>query len=276
MTDHNGQAPGASSVDLELDRAHSARMYDYYLGGTTNFTADREAVGRVLTAFPGVRIAARTNREFMHRATRWAAENGLRQFLDIGTGIPTSPNLHEVVQLSVPTARVVYADNDPIVLAHAQALLRSTPQGRTAYVEADATDPDTLLKASALCDTLDLSRPVALSLNALLHFVTDADDAHSIIERYKDALAPGSTLALSHATPDFDAETMNRMIDIYTAAGTPLQFRTRAEFSRFFDGWELVEPGVTVSHRWRPDDHRESGQVSDADAACYVAVARKP
>ncbi|MEU7176856.1 SAM-dependent methyltransferase [Streptomyces celluloflavus] len=265
-------------VDLQLDRAHSARIYDYFLGGKTNFLADRLAAGSVLGVFPAALVAARVNREFMHRATRFLAASGMRQFLDIGTGIPTPPNLHDIAQAIAPDARIVYTDNDPIVLAHAAALLRSTPEGRTAYVQADVTDPGGICTAPQLLRTLDLTRPVALSLNALMHFVTDDghDRAHTIVETLKDALPSGSTLAVSHATPDFAPEAMGEIIKIYADAGTSLQFRSRAEFARFFDGWDLLEPGITLSHQWRPADPADATHVTDAEAACYAAVARKP
>ncbi len=263
-------------VDLELDRAHSARMYDFFLGGTTNFPADREVAERAMTIFPSVLAAARINRRFMHRSTRFLARSGMRQFLDIGTGIPTSPNLHEIAQLQVPEARVVYTDNDPIVLAHARALLQSHPAGRTAYVQADVTDPEALLAAPELRGTLDLTKPVALSLNALLHFVTGEHDAHRIVEHLKSVLAPGSTLTISHVTPDFDPEGIARLASAYQAAGTPGHPRTLGEVTRFFDGWELVAPGIVPSHQWRPDPEDLAENASAADAACYAAIARKP
>lgn len=265
-------------VDLQLDRAHSSRIYDYFLGGKTNFLADRMAAGSVLGVFPSALVAARINREFMHRATRFLAADGLRQFLDIGTGIPTPPNLHDLAQGIAPDARVVYTDNDPIVLAHAAALLLSAPEGRTAYVQADVNDPKGILTAPQLLDTLDLSRPVALSLNALMHFVTDdgVDRAHAIVETLKSALPSGSTLALTHATADFNPEAMEKIIKIYGDAGTALQFRSRAAFRRFFDGWELLEPGITLAHQWRPERPEDATHVTDAEAASYAAIARKP
>ncbi|MFI9274471.1 SAM-dependent methyltransferase [Kitasatospora sp. NPDC052896] len=265
-----------NEVNLELHRAHSARMYDYYLGGTTNFAADREAVGKVMAVFPWAEIAARANRAFMHRSTRLLAGAGLRQFLDIGTGIPTSPNLHEVAQQTRPDARVVYVDNDPIVLAHAKALLHSTEQGRTAYVQADVTDPAVILASPELRATIDLAEPVALSLNALLHFVPDDLGAHRIVERLKGALAPGSVLVMSHGSPDFAPEEAARISQVYANAGTRIQMRTKEEFARFFTGWELLEPGVAPTHRWRSDDERDAGTVSDAQVCAYAAVARKP
>ncbi|MFE3142468.1 SAM-dependent methyltransferase [Streptomyces scopuliridis] len=264
------------AVDLELDRAHSARMYDYYLGGTTNFPADREAAARAISAFPSILSTARINRRFMHRSVRFLARRGMRQFLDIGTGIPTSPNLHEVAQREVPEAHVVYTDNDPIVLAHARALLHSHPAGRTAYAEADVTDPEALLAAEEIRTTLDFTRPIALSLNALLHFVTDEHDAHDIVERLKSALPSGSTLAIAHVTTEFDPEGIARLTTAYRAAGTPGQARTREEIARFFAGWQLLDPGITPSHEWRPDPGEQSGNITNKEAACYVGVARKP
>jgi hypothetical protein len=261
-------------VDLHLDRAHSARMYDYYLGGTTNFPADREAVARVLTAFPQGLIAARANRGFMRRATAYLAEHGLRQFLDVGTGIPTQPNLHEVAQRHAPEARVVYVDNDPIVLAHAQALLISAPEGRTAYIEADLSEPEAILKSPVLHETLDLTKPVVLSLNAVLHFVPDDDEAYRIIETFTSALPPGSALAISHGTGDF-SPTVENAIGVYRSVGTATKLRTRAEVTRFFDGWDLTEPGVTLTHRWRPDEETAASMITDGESSCYVGVARK-
>jgi len=264
------------AVDLELDRAHSARMYDYYLGGTTNFPADREGAGRAMVAFPAALVAARANRQFMHRSVRHLARLGMRQFLDIGTGIPTSPNLHEIVQEEAPEARVVYMDNDPIVLAHARALLHSSPEGRTAYSQGDVHAPGELLKSPELLGTLDMDRPVALSLIALLHFVPGDRTAHDVVEHFKEALPAGSTLTVSHVTPDFTPGPVAGLARAYESAGTPARARTREEFTRFFDGWELLEPGVTVTHRWRPDPAHDLSGVTDAEAACYAAVARKP
>ncbi|MFE3502348.1 SAM-dependent methyltransferase [Kitasatospora sp. NPDC059146] len=261
-------------VDLRLNVPHSARMYDYYLGGFTNFAADREAAGHVLAIAPWLRDAARANRSFVHRSTRALAQAGIDQFLDIGTGIPTSPNLHEVAQSVRPGARVVYADNDPIVLTHAQALLTGTPEGRTAYVEADVTDPDSLLAAPGLRETIDLTRPVALSLNALLHFVPDAHGAHELVDRLKSVLAPGSALVMTHVTPDFAPEEIRRIVGIYQAAGTAAQARTHAEFVRFFDGWTLLEPGVVPTPHWRPQSDEPA--VSASDATAYAGVALRP
>ncbi|WP_405806086.1 SAM-dependent methyltransferase [Streptomyces sp. NBC_01187] len=284
--------PPESERDLGLDRHHSARIYDYFLGGRTNFPPDREVAEKLLAAFPGFRIAARTNRAFMHRAARYLADRGVHQFLDIGTGIPTSPNLHEVVQALVPSARVVYADNDPIVLAHARALLTGSPEGRTAYVDADITEPASILGSQQVKDTLDMSRPIALCVVGLLHYITDEHDAHGIMRRLVSAMPSGSYVVVSHCTPDFAPEQWEEAINVYRADGGDAQVRSRDEFARFFEGLELVEPGIEVPHRWHPDlgttdvrtiadtreagEHGESGDTTDALVSVWAGVALKP
>ncbi|WP_069817359.1 SAM-dependent methyltransferase [Streptomyces sp. TP-A0874] len=271
------------SIDLRLDRAHSARMYDYYLRGKTNYAADRAAAEKVAETWPSVFVCAKENRSFLHRVTRVLAEDlGIRQWLDIGTGIPTSPNLHEVAQEIAPEARVVYVDNDPIVLTHARALLTSSPEGRTAYIQADATDPEAILGSGELADTLDLRRPVALSLNALLHFLPDSTDPYGTVDRLMGALPSGSTLAITHCTADFDPGTWGDIQAIYAAAGTATQVRSRSEVERFFSGLEMLEPGVEVAHRWRPvaDGGHSSPEpveaLSDSEVSLWVGVGVKP
>ncbi|MFI8346805.1 SAM-dependent methyltransferase [Streptomyces sp. NPDC085596] len=260
--------------DIDTSRPHSARMYDYYLGGKDHFEIDKHAAESVASAYPGIFVCARENRAFMHRATRvLAREHGIRQWLDIGTGVPTEPNLHQVAQSVVADARVVYADNDPLVLKYAERLMRSTAEGRTAYIEADVNDPQSLLDAPELTDVLDMRQPVALSLNALMHFVPDDRDPYGIVSRLLDVLPSGSALALSHCTPDFDAPTWQKVTDIYNGAGTPVQFRSRADVARFFDGLELLEPGVQVGHRWRPD---AEPTATDAEVSLWTAVGIKP
>nr|WP_236705922.1 SAM-dependent methyltransferase [Frankia sp. ACN1ag] len=262
-------------VDLKTDQPHSARMYDYYLGGKDHFPVDRDAAERTLAVFPNARIAAQANRAFMIRTTRHlAAQAGIRQFLDIGTGIPTSPNLHEAAQGIAPDARVVYADNDPIVLTHARALLATTPEGRTAYLDADLHDPESILGAPELRATLDLTRPVALSLIATIHFFPDSDDPHALLRRLLQALPSGSHLTLTHATADYD-EGMERVAATYRANGIPAQQRGRTEVARFFDGLDLLDPGLQIVHRWRPDDDTPDG-LTDAQVSFYGAVGRKP
>ncbi|MDX3076691.1 SAM-dependent methyltransferase [Streptomyces sp. MI02-7b] len=264
--------------DLDTSRPHSARMYDYYLGGKDHFEVDKQAAETVATVYPGIFTCARENRAFMHRATQvLAVEHGIRQWLDIGTGIPTEPNLHQVAQAAVPEARVVYADNDPLVLKYAERLMRSTPQGRTTYIEADINRPEDLLDAPELAAVLDLGRPVALSMNALMHFVTDAQDPYGIVARLLEALPSGSALALSHCTPDFDPPTWEKVTAIYTNAGTPVQFRTQKDVARFFDGLDLLDPGITVGHRWRPAANNVAPrQFTDAEVSLWVGVGIKP
>ncbi|MFI9785498.1 SAM-dependent methyltransferase [Kitasatospora sp. NPDC051984] len=273
MADETAHQTPQIGINLNIHQAHSARMYDYYLGGVTNFPADREAAGRALDAFPNARLAAGANRAFMRRATRTIAELGIDQFLDIGTGIPTSPNLHEVAQGVNAAARVVYADNDPIVLTHAEALLEGTPEGRTAYVQGDVRDAGAILDAAA--DTLDLERPVALSMVALLHFVADrpGESATDVVESFISRLARGSYLVISHFTADFDPEATARMENVYRSSGTDLQARTQAEIVGLFQDWRLLTPGVVASPRWRPDGAGDAA-VTDAQAGCYGGVAQ--
>lgn len=263
---------------IRQDVPHSARMYDYFLGGKDNYAVDRQAAERVLKEFPSMRVAVRANRAFMHRATRALAERGLRQWLDIGTGIPTSPNLHEVAQSVAPEARVVYADNDPSVLAQSRALMTSTPQGRTAYIHADVREPDAILSAPQLARTLDLGQPVALSMVALLHFIPDIEEARGIVGRLLKPLPAGSALVLSHATAELDPEGAPRVQQIYNQVGTTLQLRSSAEFAAFFEGLELLEPGIVTAHRWRPESEGADELVAgatDAQVSFYAGVGIK-
>jgi hypothetical protein len=250
-------------------------MYDWYLGGKDNYPVD-EAMARQMVALePRLSVMAKANRAFMHRATRWLAGQGIRQFLDIGTGIPTEPNLHQVAQQVAPDARVVYCDNDPIVLAHAAALLRSTPEGVTQYLQADARDPATILGGARR--DLDLTRPVALSLLALLHFISDEDGAHALVSRLLAELPSGSYLVMTHSTADFTPkESATTATEKLQAAGVTLALRSREEFARFFDGLELVGPGVEVIHRWHPELGDPVPGQDDGIMPGYAAVARKP
>jgi hypothetical protein len=240
--------------DLRTGIAHSARVYDYLLGGKDNFEADRAAAAETIKHMPSMPMLARANREFMVRMTRYlVSELGIRQFLDIGTGLPTSPNLHEAAQQIAPECRVLYVDNDPIVLAHARALLTSTPQGKTAYLDADVRDTDAVLGSRELRETLDLQRPVALTILMILHLFTDENEAHALVRRLVEPLAPGSVLALS-VVPD--AEGSSQFSDAMVAIrsqGIPTKLRTKAETERFFDGLDLIGPGVTRVNQWYPD-----------------------
>ncbi|WP_306192885.1 MULTISPECIES: SAM-dependent methyltransferase [unclassified Streptomyces] len=266
----------AAPVRLDTGRPHPARVYDWWLGGKDNYPVDEELARRILAVDETAVRGARANRRFMHRAVRVAAEAGIRQFLDIGTGIPTEPNLHQVAQRIAPESRVVYADNDPIVLRHAQALLRGSAEGSTEYVHADVRDPDTILRAAA--ETLDLSRPVALSLVALTHYLGDAadgDDVHGLLKRYVDALAPGSHLILSQVTPDLNPEAVAKAAGLFRQGGTPFHPRSLAEFARFFDGLRLLGPGVIPVTGWRPEPEDVAAQT-EGIVPVYAGVAIKP
>jgi hypothetical protein len=268
-----------AGADLRTDLPHSARMYDYYLGGKDNFPADREAAERIRQLFPDTFTAARANRRFLARAARYAAARGLDQFLDIGTGIPTSPNLHEVAQSADPAARVAYVDNDPIVLAHARALLDSSPQGRTAYIDADFRDPEAILNSPRLAGTIDPERPIALFLLAILHFVPDSDDPYETVQRLKDILPSGSLLILSHSTADFvTPEMLARRADTeaaYATGGTTLALRSRERIMPFFSGFDLVEPGLAPVHEWRAEAD-EDRELTRERIPFYAGVALKP
>ncbi|WBB59798.1 SAM-dependent methyltransferase [Streptomyces sp. WMMC500] len=234
---------------------HPARIYDYLLGGKDHYAADRAAADETVRRAPQVRESARENRAWMRRAVRYLVGQGVRQFLDIGTGIPTSPNLHEVAQRISPDCRVVYTDNDPVVLAHARALLSSSAEGRTAYVQADLRRPEQILQARALWETLDRDRPVALMLSAVLHFVRDEEEPGRIVAAFRDALPPGSWLALSHTTNDIQPRQAADAAAVYgeRRAAAPMVPRPLREVEAFFDGFDVVEPGVVQLPLWHPD-----------------------
>jgi hypothetical protein len=274
----NGPA-GPGEVDLQTDRPHPARVYDYLLGGKDNFAADRAAAEAGLQANPNSRIPPRENRAFLRRAVRFLArEAGVGQFLDIGTGIPTSPNVHEIAQDIEPRARIVYVDNDPIVLAHARALLTVGPAGKAAYIDADLRDVEGILGSADLRDTLDLNRPVALLLIAIMHFIPDEDDPWGLARRLLDALPSGSFLALSHLTGDFDPAAWEGVAAVYRRSGVIMRVRSRPEIERFFAGLDLIEPGVVSLPRWRPDpsDIGRPDMPDDAAVSVYGGIARKP
>ncbi|MEV8503853.1 SAM-dependent methyltransferase [Actinoplanes sp. NPDC051475] len=259
---------------LDTGRPHPARVYDYLLGGKDNFAADRAAAEQGLTVNPDAATAPLQNRAFLRRAVRFlAAEAGVGQFLDIGTGLPTSPNVHEVAQAADPSARIVYVDNDPIVLTHARALLTSSPQGRTAYVDGDLRDVGEILRAPELAGTLDLGRPVAVLLLAILHFFDDDADPYTIVGRLMDALPSGSYLVVSHITADYNPTSWARFSEIMRRQGITTRLRNQPEVGRFFAGLELAEPGVVPILRWRPEGEEP---LTDAQAALYGGVARKP
>lgn len=265
--------PAREPASFDTTVAHPARVYDYWLGGKDNFAADRAAAERVIAVRPTILRDIRANRAFLRRAMAYlAAEAGLRQFLDVGTGIPTSPNVHEVVQGIAPEARVVYVDNDPIVLAHARALLTSTPEGATAYIDADLRDSAKILQEAAR--TLEFSRPVAVVLVGVLHLISDDQDPYGIAARLMAATPPGSYLVVSHPASDVNAEVVAEGARHYNqTVGTPQTRRSLAEVSRFFDGLELAEPGVVQCHRWHPEP---GVAIEDYEVSGWVGVGRKP
>ena len=258
--------------EFDTGYAHSARIYNYWLGGKDNFAADREAAEQAIAANPGIITDVRANRAFLTRVVRYlAAERGVRQFLDIGTGLPTASNTHEVAQAAVPAARVVYADNDPIVLAHARALLTSTPEGATAYLDADLRDPQAIRQAAAR--TLDFAQPIALMLLIILHMIPDEDDPYGIVGTLVQALPSDSYLVLAHPASDIRAAKMAEMTRRVNQrmSGPPATMRDRAAITRFFDGLDLLEPGVVQPQQWRP----EPGALSPAQVTAWCGVARK-
>lgn len=252
--------------------AHPARVYDYWLGGKNNYAADRSAAEAAIAVRPAIVRDIRENRDFMRRAVAYLAAEGVRQFLDIGSGIPTEPNLHEIVQDIAPDARVVYVDNDPVVLAHAHALLVSTPEGETAYIQADLRDPGLILREAAR--TLDFAEPVAVSLVSVLQLIRDEEDPYGIVARLMSTVARGSWLVISHPASDILSDLNAEVARRYNESViTPATLRTFGQVSRFFDGLELADPGIVQCHRWHP---RPGVPVGEYEVAGWGAVGRKP
>ncbi|MEV0291849.1 MULTISPECIES: SAM-dependent methyltransferase [unclassified Kribbella] len=258
---------------IDVSVPHSARMYDWWLGGKDNFASDRQLGEMFIQAIPTIRLMAQENRAFMHRATQYlVAEAGIDQFLDIGTGIPTQPNLHETAQHLNRAARVVYVDNDPIVLAHARALMVSDPQGRTAYIDADLSKPDQILADPAVVTTLDLTRPVGLMLVAVLMLLSDEEDPWARAQTLMDALPSGSYVAITHPGQDFDPKAMADIAAAARGGNLTVVPRVRDDVARFFADWEFVEPGLVPVMAWRPGIE----PVDPAAAYYWAGVARKP
>ncbi|WP_328431928.1 MULTISPECIES: SAM-dependent methyltransferase [unclassified Streptomyces] len=292
------QDPAELRRRIDTTKAHPARVYDVFLGGKDNYPVDRAAAAAALAANPRGYLDVRHNRDFLRRAVNTLAEDhGIRQFLDIGTGLPTAENVHQIAQRIAPDSRVVYVDNDPVVLAHARALLTSGPEGRTDYIDADFKNPAQILEQAA--KTLDFDQPVALCLVALLHFVED-EEAYPIVRGLVEALPSGSRLVLSHLTEDLNPENIRAVQRTYTERGFTFVLRSEAEVARFFteSSLELAEPGVVPAHHWRADDaapvpeqpdasylaalddiekvrYADINDVTDADINVYVAVGGK-
>jgi O-methyltransferase involved in polyketide biosynthesis len=271
------QASGAEDSRMrgfDISVAHPARIYDYWLGGKDNFEADRVVGEQTIAAYPAIRMSAQANRAFLDRTVRYlAADEGIRQFLDIGTGLPTANNTHEVAQIVAPESRIVYVDNDPLVLSHARALLTSSPQGVTAYLDADLRDTGKILAQAA--ETLDFTEPVAIMLLAILHYVPDLDEVHQILARLLDAVPPGSFVTISHAVSDISAEEMAEMfrrMNEHLPAASHHVGRPHKVVTQFFDGLELAEPGVVPVSEWRPRTDKEAATPT----SLWGGVARKP
>jgi O-methyltransferase involved in polyketide biosynthesis len=256
---------------VRSDIAHNARVWNYWLGGSDNYPVDRVVGDRVTGMYPSIGEVARADRAFLGRVVRHlAGDAGIGQFLDIGTGLPTADNTHEVAQHTAPDARVVYVDNDPIVLAHARSLLSSSPEGATEYVDADARDPERILRAAG--NTLDLGRPVAVMMLGILNFVLDTAEARGIVTKLMDALPSGSHLVLTHPTLELGGEGNEAAMRFWNENATPpITARSRFEFASFLDDLDILEPGIVSCSRWR------SGAAGrNPEVAQFGAVGRKP
>jgi S-adenosyl methyltransferase len=272
MTSHEAPAHGegkAGSLPFDTSVAHQARMYDYLLGGKDNYAADRAAADELTKIWPEMAFTARANRAFLRRAVRYlAGEAGIRQFLDIGTGIPTAGNTHQVAQAIAPESRVVYVDYDPVVLAHARALLISSEAGATDYIDADLRDTGTILAQAA--ELLDFTQPVAVTLLAILNAIPDSDGPYAIVARLMDAVPVGSYLAISHGGSDLlGRETLDGLTDVATRRmQQQVIYRSREQVARFFEGTDLVEPGLVRVEEWRPDPG--TGETGKSSGWCAV------
>jgi hypothetical protein len=277
MTD-NAATPG-SEVPPRIDttKPHSARVWNVLLGGKDNYAVDREAAEYAVKLMPELVLSARANRQFLGRAVRFLAGEGqIRQFLDVGTGLPTADNTHEVAQAVEPAARIVYVDNDPLVLAHARALLTSGPEGATDYIEADVRNPQAIVEAAAA--TLDFTKPVAIVLSGIINFVVDDAEAHAVVDQFVGAVPSGSYLLISHPTTEVNGPAVEESMRQWNESGAaPIRTRTVEEIRGFFDGLDLLDPGVVTCTAWRPDPHdSERPDVITDVVSEFVAVGRKP
>ncbi|MEU6576170.1 SAM-dependent methyltransferase [Streptomyces sp. NPDC046805] len=270
-----GDEGAARMAPLRTDVSHSARIWNYWLGGKDHYPVDQEVGDQILGFVPALPRSAVADRAFLARAVRYLArEAGVRQFLDIGAGLPTADNTHEVAQRADPAARIVYVDNDPLVLRHAHALLTSTPEGATDYIEADVREPEEILRRAAR--TLDFARPVAITMLGIVNFVMDTDEAVSLVHRLLDGVPSGSHLVISHPTTEVDGEAMTQAVAYWNGQGSaPMTLRARADLVRLFDRVDLLEPGIVSCSRWRPDaTDAEGGEP--AEVTHFAGVGRKP
>jgi hypothetical protein len=261
--------------DLPLDKPNVARMYDYYLGGYHNFAIDRQAAEAVIAAYPDFPVAMRANRAFLRRAVKFLATQGICQFLDIGSGIPTVGNVHDVAQRAQPSARVVYVDSDPVTVAHSSAILGAT--ANVAALQADAHLPATILEHPITNGLLDFRQPVAVLLLTVLHFVTDDAAALRTVRALRDALVPGSYLVISHGTREHDAppEVKEQVLRLYRGTSNPAKPRSATELQQFFEGFKLVEPGLVFTPLWRPENTADPLHMHPERAATYAGVGQK-
>lgn len=274
MTENSFTQEQVEPPRIDTSTPHTARVWNYLQGGKDNYPVDREAGDELSRHLPELSAAARADREFLIRVIGWlAGEVGIRQFLDIGTGLPTANNTHEVAQAAAPESRIVYVDNDPLILAHARALLTSTPEGATDYLHADLEDTCSIIRQAER--TLDFTQPVALSLLGILNHVIDDDESYAIVQRLMDALPSGSHLVITHPTTDIQPEAVQAAVDAWNNGGgtPPITARTRAEILQYFDGLELLAPGVISSSQWRPEPSELGTPVEVIE---YAGVARKP
>ncbi|RJO68435.1 methyltransferase domain-containing protein [Nocardia panacis] len=272
MSETRGRISSRLPTTINSNRAHEARFYDYWLGGRDNYPVDRALGDQIAAHVPGIRNMVRHNRSFLGRAVRYAmGELGITQFLDIGTGLPTARNTHQVAQEVDPAARVVYVDKDPLVLAHARALMVSAPAGRTAFIHADLHDPESILADPVLTQTLDLDRPVAITMTLILMYFREQDDPYGIVERLLKAVPPGSCLTISHPTADFNPLAAQRGVQACEHAGITMVPRNRADTERLFAGTELVEPGVVTLEDWHPElAEKQRFQVEPGDGPAWI------
>ncbi len=274
MTEGSPAAEREQFPDIDATVTHSARVWDYWLGGKNNYSVDREAGDQIRSVMPGIVDTARAVRGFLNRAVGYlVGEEGIRQLLDIGTGLPTVNNTHAVAQAAAPECRIVYVDNDPLVLAHARALLTSTPEGVTNYVDADLRDPDRILREAA--KTLDFTQPIALMLLGILNHIMDTDESNAIVDRLVAALPSGSYLVMSHFTSLVDTEVVEEGMQIYNDSGgtPPVRGHSREELLRYFHGLELLEPGLVPVSLWRPEPSDRGVPVEVYE---FCGVGRKP
>lgn len=274
MSDLRSVDRDAGDARLNTNVPHTARIWNYWLGGKDNFAVDREVGDRVKDIFPVVIELAHADRLFLGRAVRYlVGEAGIRQFLDIGTGLPTQDNTHEVAQRMAPEARIVYVDNDPLVLVHARALLSSSPEGATDYIDADLHDPDTILRAAA--NTLDFAEPVAIMLLGIMHFINDDAELQQIIDRLLAAVPSGSYVAVANTTTAVNGDSTAEAVRVWNIDAQPkLKLRTPERIAEFFTGLEVVEPGWVSCARWRPEPRDDGSLPVEVDQWC--GLVRKP